>query len=129
MDTQDVLDLLANIGGVTLRKNKNERWASPKPAGYKLQWSIELTIAGYHDVGGMRQTLRASGETAKEAGEALYAALEAFLYGEAGKESRARYVKSHEVQQALWDKHPEARYGGNGFRVTHPGELLPEITL
>lgn len=122
------MEALARVGGVSMTKNKNVKWASPKPAGWEPRWTVAISLPGYTTTGASRVSIEATADTAIEAAQTLYQELEDFLYGEEGKAARDRYLHHYNVLLTRYENATtQQRHGFDPIR--HPGEKYPDIKL
>lgn len=128
MQLDDVLNILASVGTVSLRRIKNPVSATPghTPHG---GWYCECDVPGYHHNGGGKPILTFAGDSAQAAALGCLASIEEYLASDLAAEQRARYVKSHTMYKSLWDNATSEQRHCGFNRVSNPGALLPKATI
>ena len=117
MNTDDVLEMLAEHGNPRVGRTRNIDAASPHirerdPDG--VNWTVEVSLIGFHNDSGSRVNIIGSSSTsAKEAAMMASALIDDFFENGKAKPARERYLQHFAQNAEMWIKKPGGYYHGD----------------
>lgn len=125
MQLDDLMDLLAAWGSLSLSRSRFPSAGSPHLKGRSVEWKCELRIPGYKTTYG-EPRFETTGKTCRDAVEACYIKAEAYFSGPEGRAGRQAYLDEYAFYVERFEK--ANTYQRMGFdAIRHPGKLLPDV--
>lgn len=127
--TDDILNIISDIGTTSIRRGTNDISASPGFTTDTKSWTCEVTIQGYLNVGFMSTTLSHTAPTPFLSADGLLEKIQEYLSSDKAKYERKAYVDDYNFNLDAHNRASKAERNHRYYLRRHPGKFIEEAKI